>query len=101
MIAHAVAALVALGQSVLLCSYTHSALDNVLLKLLDKHVELLRIGPRAKVDPALHPHLLSTIAADLPPSADRVAALRRASPAAASSPPRRSRSTTPARRPPV
>ena len=51
MIAHAVAALVALGQSVLLCSYTHSALDNVLLKLLDKHVELLRIGPRAKVDP--------------------------------------------------
>ena len=46
-------ALVALGQSVLLCSYTHSALDNVLLKLLDKHVELLRIGPRPKVDGAI------------------------------------------------
>ena len=40
-LAHAVAALVALGQSVLLCSDTHSALDNVLLKLRDRPVEQL------------------------------------------------------------
>ncbi len=32
------------GKSVLVCSYTNSALDNILCKLVDMEVHLLRLG---------------------------------------------------------
>lgn len=48
-IAQIIRALVAKGKSVLLTSYQHSAVDNILLKLRD--IDILRIGPVAKVHP--------------------------------------------------
>ena len=51
LIAHAVRAMWALGQSVLLSAYTHSALDNILLKLLEMGVPLLRLGAPQRVHP--------------------------------------------------
>lgn len=48
--------LVGAGKSVLLTSFTHSAVDNVLLKLVGGvgDVGLLRIGRKERVKPALH-----------------------------------------------
>ena len=43
-IVQAIKGLVAQGKSVLLTSYTNSAVDNVLLKLLQEHVRFLRLG---------------------------------------------------------
>jgi DNA replication ATP-dependent helicase Dna2 len=48
-IAHIIRALVSQGKSVLLTSYTHTAVDNILLKLQDEKV--LRLGNVAKVHP--------------------------------------------------
>ena len=48
-IAHIIRALVAKGKSVLLASYTHSAVDNILLKLRDDKISLLRLGALAKI----------------------------------------------------
>lgn len=50
-IAHIIRALVAQGKSVLLTSYTHTAVDNILLKIRDDNVRILRIGAPAKVHP--------------------------------------------------
>lgn len=50
-IAHIIRALVGQGKSVLLTSYTHSAVDNILLKLKDDHMPILRLGAPAKVHP--------------------------------------------------
>lgn len=44
-----ITALVRRGKSVLLTSYTHSAVDNILLKLKDKDVSMLRLGNPDKV----------------------------------------------------
>ena len=47
---------VLLGQSVLLTSYTHSAVDNVLLKLSKfNDVEFLRIGREHRTHPSILP----------------------------------------------
>ena len=46
--------LVAAGKSVLLTSYTHSAVDNILLKLCDSGIDKLRLGNIDKIMPALH-----------------------------------------------
>lgn len=43
---------VRLGQSVLITSHTHSAVDNVLLRLRDK-VDMLRLGAAHKLHPQL------------------------------------------------
>ncbi|KKA30036.1 hypothetical protein TD95_001534 [Thielaviopsis punctulata] len=48
-IAHIIRALVAQKKSVLLTSYTHSAVDNILLKLQDDNIPILRIGNHTKV----------------------------------------------------
>jgi len=62
-IAHAVSAIVSLGQTVLLSAYTHSALDNVLVKLVEMGVPLLRLGDaQGRVDPKLHPHCIDALA---------------------------------------
>ncbi|GFF27387.1 DNA replication ATP-dependent helicase/nuclease dna2 [Aspergillus udagawae] len=50
-IAHIIRALVAQGKSVLLTSYTHTAVDNILLKIRDDNFRILRIGATAKVHP--------------------------------------------------
>ena len=51
-IAHIIRALVAKGKSVLLTSYTHTAVDNILLKLQqDSNVSVLRLGAIAKIHP--------------------------------------------------
>lgn len=50
-IAHIIRALVSQGKSVLLTSYTHTAVDNILLKIRDDNIRILRIGAPAKVHP--------------------------------------------------
>jgi DNA replication ATP-dependent helicase Dna2 len=50
-IAHIIRALVCQGKSVLLTSYTHSAVDNILLKLKKDNMPILRLGAPAKVHP--------------------------------------------------
>ena len=50
-IAHIIRALVAQGKSVLLTSYTHTAVDNILLKIRDDNVPILRIGAATKIHP--------------------------------------------------
>ncbi|KDO22931.1 hypothetical protein SPRG_22285 [Saprolegnia parasitica CBS 223.65] len=50
-----------LGFSVLVTSYTHSAVDTLLLKLLEFQVPMLRVGSKDQVHARLQPHLLSTV----------------------------------------
>lgn len=50
-IAHIIRALVSQGKSVLLTSYTHTAVDNILLKLKDDGLPILRIGTLSKISP--------------------------------------------------
>ncbi|PVD31406.1 hypothetical protein C0Q70_06818 [Pomacea canaliculata] len=50
-----------LGHSVLLTSYTHSAVDNILLKLKEDNVPFLRLGRSSRV----HPHLQNFVAENL------------------------------------
>ena len=48
-IAHIIRALVAKGKSVLLTSYTHTAVDNILLKIRKDHIDILRLGAITKI----------------------------------------------------
>jgi DNA replication ATP-dependent helicase Dna2 len=50
-IAHIIRALIGQGKTLLLTSYTHSAVDNILLKLQDDNIPILRLGATAKVHP--------------------------------------------------
>ncbi|KAK3994607.1 hypothetical protein QBC44DRAFT_391344 [Cladorrhinum sp. PSN332] len=50
-IAHIIRALVGQGKSLLLTSYTHTAVDNILLKLKHDEIPILRLGAPAKVHP--------------------------------------------------
>lgn len=50
-IAHIIRALIAQKKSVLLTSYTHTAVDNILLKLKRDDIPILRLGAPAKVHP--------------------------------------------------
>ncbi|KAK4693888.1 DNA replication ATP-dependent helicase/nuclease Dna2, partial [Lecanoromycetidae sp. Uapishka_2] len=50
-IAHIIRALVAQGKSVLLTSYTHTAVDNILLKLRADNIGIFRLGSIAKIHP--------------------------------------------------
>ncbi|CAD0023423.1 unnamed protein product [Aureobasidium pullulans] len=61
-IAHIIRALVARGKSVLLTSYTHTAVDNILLKLRDSDASILRLGTLAKIHPEVQEfaHLAAT-----------------------------------------
>jgi DNA replication ATP-dependent helicase Dna2 len=47
------------GASVLVTSYTHSAVDNILLKLKEAGVDFLRLGSKHAVQPSLHQFLPS------------------------------------------
>lgn len=67
--------LAARGKRVLITSYTHAAVDNVLLKLLEKGLSatnkvyaltpLVRVGRGSSCHPGVHPILSSRIAVDL------------------------------------
>ncbi|KAA8893185.1 DNA replication factor Dna2-domain-containing protein [Sphaerosporella brunnea] len=48
-LSHIIRALVSQGKSVLLTSYTHTAVDNILLKMKDEKFGVLRLGNRSKV----------------------------------------------------
>ena len=48
-IAHIIRALVSQNKSVLLTSYTHTAVDNILLKIKDDGIPILRLGSVARV----------------------------------------------------
>lgn len=50
-IAHIIRALTSQGKSVLLTSHTHTAVDNILLKLKQDKIPILRLGAPAKVHP--------------------------------------------------
>lgn len=50
-IAHIIRALVSQGKSVLLASYTHTAVDNILLKIKNDNIPILRLGAVGKVHP--------------------------------------------------
>jgi DNA replication ATP-dependent helicase Dna2 len=50
-IAHIIRALVAQGKSVLLTSYTHTAVDNILLKIRHDGIDILRLGSGSKIHP--------------------------------------------------
>ncbi|KAF5027547.1 hypothetical protein F66182_364 [Fusarium sp. NRRL 66182] len=50
-IAHIIRALTSQGKSVLLTSHTHTAVDNILLKLKADKIPILRLGAPAKVHP--------------------------------------------------
>lgn len=45
--------LLARGASVLITSYTHSAVDNLLLKLIEEGVPCLRVGKPSSVHPGV------------------------------------------------
>ena len=47
--AHIIKTLVERGKSVLLTAYTHTALDNVLVKVRDSGIDVLRLGNPEKV----------------------------------------------------
>jgi len=50
-IAHIIRALTAQGKSVLLTSYTHTAVDNILLKIRKDNIGIFRLGAVSKVHP--------------------------------------------------
>ncbi|OJD12211.1 hypothetical protein AJ78_07152 [Emergomyces pasteurianus Ep9510] len=50
-IAHIIRALISQGKSVLLTSYTHTAVDNILLKIKDDNIRTLRLGAPTKIHP--------------------------------------------------
>ncbi|KAF0892190.1 hypothetical protein E2562_014783, partial [Oryza meyeriana var. granulata] len=57
---HAVKSLLMRGESILLTSYTNSAIDNLLMKLKTEGVDFLRIGRHEAVHPDVRGHCLST-----------------------------------------
>lgn len=50
-IAHIIRTLVAKGKTVLLTSYTHTAVDNILLKIRQDKIPVLRLGSLARIHP--------------------------------------------------
>ncbi|CAM6033109.1 unnamed protein product [Sphagnum compactum] len=58
-IVHAVNALLARGASVLLTSYTNSAVDNILLKLKMQNVDFVRVGRTDAIHPELWGHVIN------------------------------------------
>jgi DNA replication ATP-dependent helicase Dna2 len=61
-IAHIIRTLVAKGKSVLLTSYTHTAVDNILLKIRDDQIGILRLGAAKKIHPEVRE--FATLAAE-------------------------------------
>ncbi|DAZ96408.1 TPA: hypothetical protein N0F65_012489 [Lagenidium giganteum] len=62
-ISYVVRVLLFMGYSVLVTSYTHSAVDNLLLKLLSHHPQMLRLASKNQVHPLLADHTLDALIA--------------------------------------
>lgn len=45
--------LVKLGKSVLVTANTHTAVDNILIGLMERNIDFLRLGSQAKIHPSL------------------------------------------------
>ncbi|KAG6911010.1 hypothetical protein DXG01_005425 [Tephrocybe rancida] len=58
-IAAMIKTMVAMGKTVLLTSYTHSAVDTILAKLLDADFSILRLGNIDKIHPDVHKYTLA------------------------------------------
>ncbi|TPX63675.1 hypothetical protein SpCBS45565_g06433 [Spizellomyces sp. 'palustris'] len=58
-IAYIIQTLIKRGKTVLLTSYTHTAVDNVLLKLRDEGLDFLRLGNEQKIHSAIQPYTAS------------------------------------------
>ncbi|KAJ5027060.1 DNA replication factor Dna2-domain-containing protein [Bipolaris maydis] len=69
-IAHIIRTLVAQGKSVLLTSYTHTAVDNILLKIRDDKIAILRLGAAKKIHPEVRE--FATLAAEPKESVDEL-----------------------------
>ena len=64
-----------LGKSVLITSYTHAAVDNILIKLMELHAsekcsstintDLVRVGLKSAIHPALHRMLAPELAGEI------------------------------------
>lgn len=72
-IAHIIRALVSQGKSVLLTSYTHSAVDTILLKLQDDGIPILRLGQPSKIHPEVQN--FANLAAKTPDSFEKIRSL--------------------------
>lgn len=57
-IVHAVKALITRGASILLTSYTNSAVDNILLKLKQQGIDFVRLGRENAIHPDLKDHVI-------------------------------------------
>ncbi|XP_022251495.1 DNA replication ATP-dependent helicase/nuclease DNA2-like isoform X2 [Limulus polyphemus] len=57
--------LVKFGYSVLLTSYTHSAVDNILLKLLNHNVDFIRLGHLGRIHPQIQPFCSEKLTKDV------------------------------------
>lgn len=57
-IAEVIKVLIKEGKTILLTSYTHSAVDNILAKLIKSDIDMLRLGNVDKISPALHPYTI-------------------------------------------
>ncbi|XP_044269460.1 DNA replication ATP-dependent helicase/nuclease DNA2 isoform X2 [Tribolium madens] len=53
--------LVELNKSVLITSHTHSAIDNICIRLQKLNVDFIRLGSESKIDPKLKPNLETTL----------------------------------------
>ncbi|KAJ2731605.1 DNA replication endonuclease-helicase Dna2 [Coemansia sp. BCRC 34962] len=60
-IAELVGLLVDLGKTVLLASYTHIAVDNILLKLQERNIPMIRLGNKTKVHPNIVQYMPSEV----------------------------------------
>lgn len=58
-VAYLVWVLSLMGKSVLLTAHTHTAVDNILLKLIAYGAPFLRLGRRSSVHPLIHPYLFN------------------------------------------
>jgi DNA replication ATP-dependent helicase Dna2 len=60
-IAYIIHRLVMSGKSVLVTAYTHSAVDNLLMKLREFNTMFLRLGSKQQVHPSLHDRMLDEV----------------------------------------
>ncbi|KAJ2063529.1 DNA replication endonuclease-helicase Dna2 [Coemansia sp. S146] len=60
-IAELVGLLVDQGKTVLLASYTHIAVDNILLKLQERNIPMIRLGNKTKVHPSIVQYMPSEV----------------------------------------
>src|SRR5438876_1067859 len=59
-VVHIICAPVSQGKSMLLTSYTHTTIDNILLKILHDGMGILRFGAITKIYPEVHKFVILT-----------------------------------------